>query len=1800
MNRKLALFSLFAILFLFCLPNVFSAWCYQETANIPTACGGLSVGFYNITSSYFYITYLKPAGTTNSSKWQVKYGNNSPSINLTIPTDCYNYLTYYLNLRLFSSPPSYPPDYYYELSAQCYNGSIWKNITYYSNYYDYGATSGFDNTNYTLFDGDWTTFAVGDSWKSIEEGGYDSIRIYEEAMWWKDINATNFNITSIIDYPDPLNVTQLIYINATIVNGSYPINQIKLNITNSTGILIYSNNMNYVSGNLWSINVTTNRSFVGLNNYSIIANDTFGFNSTSKSSNFTVINLPPNVTLTYPANNQIFNSSTTLVKLNWTSSNYDGYPVTDSVYINNGSGYYQYYSQTHNPGNYSTDFYTTPNIIYFWYVNSSDNLNITKSETRNFTVSLILPVINGTTAIPNPVVIGEEITINATIISGSNPISAVWAVIWQGVTTIWQSFLYFITGALWSVSISIDESFDGSNNYTIYANDTAGNNATSINGSFYASNNPPSILLIAPNNLQIFKSATHVALDWNCTDDGGSVNDTVYVNNGTGFVVKYSANHAPGWYEYNSSVTNGTNYSWYVTCNDGTSTATSETRTFYNSYACIGSSLNFVCGDSITQSCSLNGNLSTSGNCFIINTNSITLNGNKYTIKGDGIGFDSGILSTDDLPKSAMIITNLTISNFYYGINLNELNQFFIQNNIITSCIDTGIILGINTLNGSISNNTLSYNAGNGILISSNSHTNLINENRIQTNGRGIYLIDYSYNNTFTNNWINYSYFDGTNIKNTSYSNYFNNTWSCNNNRADNRSLYFDFNDMDSTNTSNTTCDTAYPEKICDFACIGGVLNPSIILNYPNNSQIFNPITTAVTLNWTSSYYSGNVTDKVYVNNGSGYYELYSKTHIPGTYNTSLAVSNNMNYSWYVNVSVGSKINQSEIRTFSVSSTVNPVVNSVTAYPIPQASYWNVTINASITNGTYPVDKAIVRVENPIGVTIYTGDMTLISGRWINRITTNDTFLGTNYYFVSANNTIGGNSNTLNGTFVINNPSPSIILNSPANGQIFPLGTTTVTLNFTSIDNNPTVVDTVFLLNASDDVIVFNTTTHSPGTYTFVVNVTNGSTYKWYVISDDTYSLQTTSVTRTFSVGSATIGCVGATQTFVCGQTVTESCIMNGDLTTTGECFRTGASNIIINGNGKSISGSKSMSYFGIRDLNSYGNLTIKNFRLNDLGYGIYLQGGVQNSTIYNNTINNTLMGIGLVTTLRNVIDNNKIYNSDKGIVLEANSNQYNNITNNIMINDLIGLSFYQSYYNYLNNNTILGSNDTGLFMSLSYYNNFYNTIIYNSSIYGLYLLSNAQGNNFYNTLSCNTTQISTNNWCYQESANVSTACGGLNTGKYNVTENIFFINYTKPANALNTSKWQVKHGVINGIYNITIPELCWNQPTLLFRIYSLSLLISQSVPYCYNGTNWQEIGANDYDGNPITYFGVNKEYKMYDGNWDTFAYGAGSAGWSDYIDTANHAKVYEEAMWWNIQTSTSGYDYYDADTNTETNTTCDRSNPSSICDIYCNGTIIHPTNLTNLSIVLNSPANGASFSDATTSVTLNFTSSDNLTSTIDSLYVDAGLGFTLVYQQTHTPGIYTYSYPISASGTYRWYATSNDSISFVTTATRNFTVSGTAYPLVTLIHPLNGMTYNYFVRQVEIAWNCADPYFSTLTNRLYVNSNLIYSASLPPGNKTFILNTSSGHTYNWYVQCQSPIRTTTSSIWTFSVLTKSGVECTTNLLGLCIPLKEIGIGLNNMFDRWYYWLPVLILMLGVVILVIFLGQFVARRIRGE
>lgn len=126
-----------------------------------------------------------------------------------------------------------------------------------------------------------------------------------------------------------------------------------------------------------------------------------------------------------------------------------------------------------------------------------------------------------------------------------------------------------------------------------------------------------------------------------------------------------------------------------------------------------------------------------------------------------------------------------------------------------------------------------------------------------------------------------------------------------------------------------------------------------------------------------------------------------------------------------------------------------------------------------------------------------------------------------------------------------------------------------------------------------------------------------------------------------------------------------------------------------------------------------------------------------------------------------------------------------------------------------------------------------------------------------------------TSEWCYQETTNISTSCGGLSTGSYgpdwtwygNPESNLydgnwdsysdadwgtyFLINYSVPYNAsINYSFWQVKDS--EGTFNISL--FGCSQPLNLNVFYEYNLTLDSHFfhYYCKTGNTWKLLKRNN------------------------------------------------------------------------------------------------------------------------------------------------------------------------------------------------------------------------------------------------------------------------------------------------------------------------------------------------------------------
>lgn len=127
---------------------------------------------------------------------------------------------------------------------------------------------------------------------------------------------------------------------------------------------------------------------------------------------------------------------------------------------------------------------------------------------------------------------------------------------------------------------------------------------------------------------------------------------------------------------------------------------------------------------------------------------------------------------------------------------------------------------------------------------------------------------------------------------------------------------------------------------------------------------------------------------------------------------------------------------------------------------------------------------------------------------------------------------------------------------------------------------------------------------------------------------------------------------------------------------------------------------------------------------------------------------------------------------------------------------------------------------------------------------------------------------VTTYSICYQETANISTSCGGLNTGAYvtsgynnvgnaydgdystyaNITllsSANYLANYTKPSSSVDGNVIQIKvqENSIDTITNYSIPTACFNQAPLQIRINETNALLNDYIAgSCFDGSNYVQL----------------------------------------------------------------------------------------------------------------------------------------------------------------------------------------------------------------------------------------------------------------------------------------------------------------------------------------------------------------------
>lgn len=151
------------------------------------------------------------------------------------------------------------------------------------------------------------------------------------------------------------------------------------------------------------------------------------------------------------------------------------------------------------------------------------------------------------------------------ILRDDSGVESVWLKIWQGVVgasvVIWQGFLNFVSGNLWTVEVETNESFPvGDVNYTVYANDSAGNVNDSETGDYTIDKATPTASIT--NDTALTKTYDEVITNVGISESNGGDGDVNYVLWKDDVNIGNSDSEGSvGTYNYKINTTGGENYS---------------------------------------------------------------------------------------------------------------------------------------------------------------------------------------------------------------------------------------------------------------------------------------------------------------------------------------------------------------------------------------------------------------------------------------------------------------------------------------------------------------------------------------------------------------------------------------------------------------------------------------------------------------------------------------------------------------------------------------------------------------------------------------------------------------------------------------------------------------------------------------------------------------------------------------------------------------------------------------------------------------------------------------------------------------------------------------------------------------------------------------------------------------------------------------------------------------------------------------------------------------------------------------
>jgi len=749
-------------------------------------------------------------------------------------------------------------------------------------------------------------------------------------------------------------------------------------------------------------------------------------------------------------------------------------------------------------------------------------------------------------------------------------------------------------------------------------------------------------------------------------------------------------------------------------------------------------------------------NVSSTGTCFNITANGITLDCNGYAILFGTVQDDSfGILSK--MPLNNINIQNCIIKNTVaedaIGISLYAINNSqIINNNLdIGSIYAYGILLGsvYNSSSNSISNNIIScYELDCLGLSMHNFYKSIFSDNIIISGSfheNGIYLYRGD-SNTFIDNTIRGSttYFDISDSTNTTVINLKNSDTTIS--FISNKDAFVGF-------SSYFPTDPPLYRNISKYVDVSGSADGWLFLNVSYEDSDFAGLDESTLRMWkwngtwtNATFYSVNGVDTinkvVYANitnlvNMSTYAPL-GRENIPPT--ITILSPGNRTYTSSVSLTFTideptSWIGYSLDNQPNVTITGNTILTGLTDGGHNVIVYANDTFGnmgksskvyftvdsvPPILNFVSPTPENKIIKENFAFVNITSNEL-LSSARleW-NNINETMSGSGTNWYknktglsdgnytYRVFGNDIAGNSGKTDFRWVKRDTtSPIMTIISPENKTY---NITNIALTFTI--NEPTSWIGYSLDNQPNVTITGNTT---------LTNLTEGP-HNIILYANDTIG----------NMGKSNRTYFTTFLPFLC-QVISYpgTYYLNQNVSSNDTCFTINSSDVFIDCKGYTISGN--LSGYGVKINQS--NVTVKNCNIRNFYGGFYIFGSSNNTLLNNAAYDNYYSGFSISNSLNNTLVNNTAYrHGAMGFLFSSSS--YNTISNNKAYQNDEGFKFFSSSNNNTLSNNEISSNVDGITIGLnSRFNNISSNKVVNNSNRGTDLSSsnNLVYNNFFN-----------------------------------------------------------------------------------------------------------------------------------------------------------------------------------------------------------------------------------------------------------------------------------------------------------------------------------------------------------------------------------------------------------------------------------------------------------------------------------